>query len=472
MTRDLPLGYAPRLCEKTNDGNHRYHVAQSRWTRHISIRGLLVLTVCAVMGLFAWSTEKDWSFGALAAISLAVMLGLAAQVRDLRRGDGTGFSTSENRWGWRFAVAWRLAITSLVVACFLARFLVTWKVLSFDDGPNLVMIPWQEIYEALLLVCLIVAIASSPRFAAKAGERPWSWPVRLLAWVAAGLSCVILLKDYVMIPALVHITIAGIQASFPARFSADVLATSDPKQLVWFVRITTLGVAAILVSCGLLRLVSVRWWQGVQQRVCLGAIFGVSLAITIVLAGRIVLVEVPSITPILAAQTYMPSLHRLVGGAVLALLLVSTGARKWSTPPLAEPAIGSESWRRDESRYYHERRLVALLLAGVVSTSFILAMKGLLFLYFRLPVDSWSDWSNMIVWCCGSWIGCLTLVLVALAARSFFSGRSDYSDAISIDQPRLSIGLFSLVWMGLLTIVVLAVPVLAAWGFALCLRPM
>ena len=36
----------------------------------------------------------------------------------------------------------------------------------------------------------------------------------------------------------------------------------------------------------------------------------------------------------------------------------------------------------------------------------------------------------------------------------------------------LSIGLFSLIWMALLIIVVSAVPILAAWGFALCLSPM
>jgi hypothetical protein len=40
-----------------------------------------------------------------------------------------------------------------------------------------------------------------------------------------------------------------------------------------------------------------------------------------------------------------------------------------------------------------------------------------------------------------------------------------------MDRPQLAIGLFSLIWMALLIIVVSAVPILAAWGFALRLSP-
>ena len=107
------------------------------WPR-LSRRAWLISILSAALGVFFWTIERDWHSGAWAAISLWIVLGLMAQVHDLWRSpEGSGVLTPEERWGWRFAVAWRLAIACLMVAYFVVRLLVTWKILAFNDGDNL-----------------------------------------------------------------------------------------------------------------------------------------------------------------------------------------------------------------------------------------------------------------------------------------------------------------------------------------------
>ena len=136
---------------------------RSYWPR-LSRRTLLISILSAVLGVFFWRIEEDWHSGAWAAISLWIVLGLMAQVRDLWRSpDGSGAMTSEERWGWRFAVVWRFAIAGLMVAYFVARLFIAWKILVLQDGPDVFWMFFGQISDAVLLTAMIVAIASSPR---------------------------------------------------------------------------------------------------------------------------------------------------------------------------------------------------------------------------------------------------------------------------------------------------------------------
>ena len=113
---------------------------------------------------------------------------------------------------------------------------------------------------------------------------------------------------------------------------------------------------------------------------------------------------------------------------------------------------------------------MALLLAGVMSISFLIGLKDLYVMFWWPSYNLMGILSDVIVYYLGSSVGGLSLALVIVALQSVFSPRSP--EATTIDRPRLAIGLFSLLWVTLMIVVVSAVPILAAWGFALCISPL
>jgi hypothetical protein len=191
-----------------------------------------------------------------------------------------------------------------------------------------------------------------------------------------------------------------------------------------------------------------------------GALLVGSLAATVALAGRIALVEIPTVSPLLAAQISVPAPHRLALAALLVMLLITPAARRWSEPLPVPLAAASGTWRRVEGRYYHERRWLILLLAVVVAVPLL-----------PLMLDFWAPRG----WGCSLWYlvimpeGALPLALLCLAVESEVSARQKPSPATVMDRPRLAPGLFVLIWAVLLVIVLAAAPILGAWGFAHCL---
>ena len=307
---------------------------QARQPWQFTLRGLFLFTFSIALGLSFWKTEHDWYLGALAAISFWIVLGLAAQVRDLwGTFQRSGILTTEERWGWRFAIAWRLAACCLIATYFLDRWLVTWHILAINKNSENFSASPREMCEAGLLTVLIVAIASSPRLARRGRRGGWFWTVELLSGIAAAQLFMVLLADRLAISALVHIAITNVQIAQPGRSSADVPTACSAARTAKFFAVTTAGVVSVLVSCGLLRLLSLRWWRGGPGRTCLGVLLAASLIMMVLLAGKVALVEVPGITPILAANIFMPRSHQFVAAAVLVLLLVSVAACRWSEPP-------------------------------------------------------------------------------------------------------------------------------------------
>jgi hypothetical protein len=193
----------------------------------------------------------------------------------------------------------------------------------------------------------------------------------------------------------------------------------------------------------------------------LGVLLAASLTTTIVLSERIAFVEVPGITPALAADILMPLPHQIAAAAALTLLLVSAAARRWSEPPRAYSAFGSWTWRRDERRYYHERRIFLLLLAGVLSMSLVRA----------IVCDYMGSLGAMLISTAYDWIPsaqvCLSAVLIVLAVQSAIFRWSKCDNDIPMAPPQLAPGLFVLIWLVLLAIIIAGVPILGAWGFAL-----
>ncbi|MEN6407649.1 MAG: hypothetical protein ABFC77_14410 [Thermoguttaceae bacterium] len=442
-------------------GSSTSTLCQTRW---LSVHDALVLATCVVFGVFWGIIERGWYNGAIAAISVGVILGLVAQIGDLRRGFvGQIALTSEERWGWRFAIAWRVVVVCLMVAYFFIRLLVPWKVLAFNTGRDIVLPGIAEIHDAVLLTAMIVAVGSSLCFVTRAERRWWSWPGELLACVLACVLLAVTVRDQLLVPALVHITIAGIEMSQPLQFSSESLAVYDTGRLVHFFDVTTAGVASVLVSLVLVRLLAWGWPRGRRWRAGLTAMLVASVVVTGAFSMKIALIEVPDITPALASRIPAPNLHEIMAAAALALLLVGSVARRWSTPPQIACVPKTAGWRCNEHRYYHERRLlllplavISLLMAAYVGRTTWTIMIGC--------VRWWETLGWTVAGVVGSPEACLCLALGILAVQCARSRNV----AAQTEPPPLSPVIFLLVGAALLAILVLGVPILGAWGFALC----
>jgi hypothetical protein len=414
------------------------------------------------LGALVWACERHWYSGALAAISLWIVVGLGAQVHDLRAScPPSAALPSEERWGWRFALAWRVAVAALIGACFVIQSLIVRRILviNYGYGDNF-LISAQMLCQATLLTAIVLAVASSPRFARRSGPQPWPWVLDLFRCVAAVLLALVVATDHTLITVLVHITIAGIGMAQPPRLGGG-FASPSPAELAHLFAVATAGVVSVLVACGLLRLLCLYWWRGRGQRVGLGILLAAGLAAMIAIAVRIGSVEIPRISPILASQIALPGLGMSALAAPLVLLVVTAVARRLSEPsPAAFAGNISVAWRRVEGRYYHERRLVIVLLAAATFLPMVPALMDI------WGAGFWESTRWRLTAVLTMPEACLPLAIVMLATASVSSRGSEDPVAASIAPSRLAPGLFLASWLAVLVIIVFAAPILATWGFA------
>ena len=181
---------------------------------------------------------------------------------------------------------------------------------------------------------------------------------------------------------------------------------------------------------------------------------------------RIALVEIPTISPIMAAHIPVPSLPQAAAAFVLAAASATVVARRWSEPLAAGDVSGKAVWRRDTSRYCHESRLLVLALG-------VIALAECIDAGYTLWSQSGYLRSNRLeaVECLLSFPTIsLSLALGLLAVQVVFLRRSKRSGAVAIEQPRLTPGIFLLVWLSFFLIIACAAPILGSWHFAAFLR--
>ena len=431
-----------------------------------SLRGLFALTFGVAIGLSFWKIEQDWYGGTLATISCWIVLGLVAQVGDLWRSLRKGGDLApDERWGRRFAIVWRLAVCCLIVVWFTLRVHIGPKSLALSDDEDIVDMAFfttRDMWNAVMLISIIAAVASSPRIARPRRHRPWTWALDLLGVIAACVLLVVILLDRLCLTALVHLTIVCILSAQPLKFEPDVVLAASRMRITQFYDITSAGVGFVLLSCVLLRLLSCRWRPAGWKKVCVGVSCATSLAVMVLLAARIVVVEIPTITPVLAAHIYMPPPLQLAAVSVLVLFLATLVACRWLQPPLARIAPEDTAWRRDVRRYYHERRLLQLFLGGIALAFLVVAGRGV----YGFGMSKWYSFGYIFTMPMET----LSLALVLLAMQGLFSGWSEHPESVAVEQPRWTPARFLLVWSATLTIIVCAAPILGAWGLAFWLK--
>jgi hypothetical protein len=438
-----------------------------------SLRGLFLLTLSVALGLSYWKAEQDWYVGTLATLSFWIVIGLATQIRDIARAARADRdATTEERWGWRFAFAWRFAVCLLIGASFLLRLLFRFGVLVPDNSGMscswLSQDVWntvssRQIWYAVLLASLIAAIAGSCGFGRHEWRRPWSWGVYVFRGFAASALMLLMLENLLMVACLVHITIVGILLAQPLKFESDVVFAAGRVRVAQFYNIASTGVASVFVTGILLWQLSTCWRLARWRRVCVGTLFAASLIAMVLLTTRIIAVEIPTTSPIMTANINMPAVPQLAAAVILVAGLAAAIARRWSEPPGA--GLSDAVWRRDEWGYYHERRPLVFLLGGIAMAKFVTLQREL------FSVGGWRmlDWRDNF-YLMSSPVPALSLVLVLVASQVVFSRWMKRSDTAAAEQPRLTPALFLTVWLVLVVMIVCIAPILGAWHFASVLR--
>jgi hypothetical protein len=437
-----------------------------------TLRGLFFLTFSVALGLSFWKMEQDWYPAVLAAASFWIVLGLAAQARDiccdLR---GRCDLAKDELCGLGFAAAWRLTVCLLIGICLLVRAVARFHSCYVDrnfpshwdflDQECFILSP-RTMWSAVLLCLLIVAIGYSRSRIRRSWRPPWSWTICIFRGVAIGVLFLVVLEERQVVAYLVHITIVGVLSAQPLLLEPDVVVAASRSRIMLFYEITSAGVVSLLASSILLWQISVWWRTGGARRLCLAAVLVASLAAMILITARIAVVEIPAISPLMAANISMPAPIQFAAAMLLAVGLATAIARRWAEP-LPDDAIPRKAtWRRDERRYYHERLPLILLLSGAAWLECVVLGCMLL----RRWPSSWEEIACLFA----SPVETLSLALFLLAVQVALFGLRKRSDSLAITQPRITPALFAVVWLAALAIMACAAPVLSAWHFACFLK--
>lgn len=434
------------------------------WRLDGRVRKTLVASV--LLGILLGFLAQNWDLGVLAAFSVWIVVGLTAQVRDLwSTFPAPTFSTSEERWGWRFAIVWRAFVACVIGVSLVVPLLLRWRLFVFDDTDRMLLPPSLDLCRATLMISIIVAIASSPRFPLPSDR--WSRVRSLVCVVGTCILCLLIAREHVALPFLVHVTLAGIEMAQPLQFASEELATRDPVRLARLYDVATTGVVVVFTSCCLLRLLCFCWQRSTLWRVCLGILLIASLAVAVGLADQIAFVELPDISPALVADISLPQPHRLVFAGVLVVLMIGVAARRWAEPCRAMPEEDSADWRHNTKYYYHGSRVLLLLLAFYMMVLLAYIVLTELRMFDAL---SFLRINTLRCWILPGIVAqpetCFTLAIIILAVQSLRWRPEQLSPSGHGTRPALSPGLFLLAWAALLIITISAVPIFGAWGFA------
>jgi len=255
---------------------------------------------------------------------------------------------------------------------------------------------------------------------------------------------------------LVHIACAGMAMEM----------NHGPQDIVWIYSDARawsfLGRALLASGFVLLDLICLRqliscWNRGSRSRSVAVAALGISLVLTGIHPIWLAVRGLKSVSPCFAEVFQIAPINRWLFGLLLAILFVTAAARRMILAVRIPACDTRWNWRRRPSTYFHEHRLVALLVAATILCPIVRQLPSnqvwLVFAYHLItpPYPLW-------------------LAVLCLALYRAIFGVARPSEGLCAAPPELPLSLFAIVWTALLAIVVMAVPIFAALGFGLCLN--
>ena len=439
--------------------------ASRRWPPQFSLRGLMIFVFGVAVGLSAMtSTRADWSYAVLAAATTWIVLGLINQVHDLWRAfGGRSDLSNDQRWGWRFAVLWRLAVAGLLIGYCVVRYLLARKIISLPEREHDMFDTGARLREALFYLSLVVVLCSVPRLRRTPRRSRWSLLLGALGGAAAACLCVVVWIERTCICFLVHVAIKGIAMVQPLWLSREVLKVYGDARSEAFFRLSLLAVIFLLASLALIRQLARQWPRGPRRRLIWTGLLLPSLAVTISYPIWVYTRGLERVAPRMAEALQMGPLHRWI--FALPVLIVLVTAATWRIvgnpgDPVCDPKL---NWRVRQRSYYHERLAVIMVLAVALVMFF-----GERYAAIAQPGTPFSVWQETVWPLFGEYL-CLQAAVLLLAVQGTLSGWFRPVDPQPAGPPELPPARFCAVWCALFVTAIFGIPAIALFSFSVWL---
>jgi hypothetical protein len=442
-----------------------------------SIRGLLLTTAVISVGLSIGCLKgARFEDGLFAAATAWIVIGLVNQLLDLAAAfRQTADLSPDQRFGWWFAMLWRGVLVMMLVGHFvLIELLATGSIALFSaaDAPLLLGYTGHDaLRNAIFALSLFFVFAGLDDKTSPSPPRRINAVLRLVKALAVVVLVALLVFERVFIFRLVDITCA-VMAMAMKRVAPDAVRNYSEARARLFFDYALLAAGFVLLDLVLLAKVIACWNARIWPRVATVGALVTCLSLTGIAPIWLVTRGFRGISPLFADVYQIAPLNRWVLAMLLVILLVTWAARRMILTARMPQRDTRWNWRRRPSTYYHENRLVALLVAATMLCQLIRPTSDG-FGGFRL-YDPSSKSINFVWMAPDAWLAdsCVQLWLVVFALaiyRAIFgsAGNTEGLDAAPLELP---LPLFTVVWAALLIIVIMAVPILTALGYGISLN--
>jgi len=448
-------------------GDSTLPTARKRRRFQFSLGGLMVFVFGVAVGLSTATMGRfSWYDGVVAAALAWITLGLVHQLCDLWRAfHDQSRLTSDERWGWRFAVFWRLGVIGLLASRCGVSILLEFHLIALSGSGDGFYLPGRELRDAVVPIAVIIVLSSLlPALPdARCGLR--AHLLNLAGLAAAVVLSVLICWDKTTVQLLVTTAIHDVEMAWPLHLAREGVEILPGARTGRFFRECSLALGLGLASLCLTYGLAHGWNGGRRQRVAWTVALAVALPSAVFYLIWVCLFAMPRAFPIVVdAQTLGP-LHVWFTAVLLLLVLVTAGTYRLvgSTGRVAQTA--ELNWRRDQGRYHHERRAVILVLGVGIAAPLVVMM----FWIYREP--PWGGWQIVlqVLLSQGSVLLAGAVCVAAVCAVWRLTRRKNVDEEQSLSP--ISVRHFATVWFALLLSTAVVIPALMLVGVGLWFSP-
>ena len=443
--------------------------AIASWRPRFTLRGILAVTAAIAVGCTMWPTPGADGFEVvLATVTVCVVFGMLRQSLDLFRAyrECTGLTTAQ-RNGWRWTILWRLVGSAILTVMLGLQYAINAELIKASmTGPPLddfmTSLSADSLLNVIYFVTLtLVWVSVLRRRRPREPRHPWQHVILVAGIVLGVLLCALVLREINTVTFLVYLAIHGIEAAEPLQFSAELIESLRIDVAGQITRRTLFALVALFMSFVALAR-AVRALRARRRSTWIwGAVFVGALGFEIQHMRWYLSFGLPRLSPTFSEAT------RAVFGTGWAeaagLLAIASAAAAYvlsRDEMTADPA--ADVVFTPQRQYLHENPMVT---ATVVVAGILWLIEGCW--------DLNTGWSFSLLQTIGymflypDFYPYYALGLAALYAT--FATLRPLSRRPAMQIPGLPLARFLTVWLATWVAAVVAIPVLAIFGFAMWL---
>jgi hypothetical protein len=446
----------------------------------IRLRTVFLLFFCAAVGLAVGTSpapvvdsslvgiidvsQLNWHYGLLSAASIAMLIGLVEQLRQLARlqpRDAT--ERAEFAFAAWYGIVWRTVVAATIAICLLVRLLVDRQYLQLPEHQDLF---WYDVIpNQLWLFGVIIVLSNSVARWRRTPSRIWQLPGQpAVTWIVGTLLVLILLPDAGMILFLVYVALAGIEEALPLayqRIGTYPDQEAEGFRLFW-ISISAVGIvvlaAAALTSQKRNDSTTGRWLKSGSLLILLLAALGFCI--------WYYYHELSRISPDLAVAGFPGSWLDWLGAMFVAAFAISIGAHRQARGDRALTVVEFDAGKRDQMGLHESIASQLFLVAAAIaylgetyreifSTTTFGPMNALESARYML-----QDPTSLL---------CIAILILSIQLAWILWRRGN--DIVVWKLADLDGQRFAWNWLGLAALVAIGIPTISAYCFAFWLGP-